>query len=61
MQDQYNPGDNTALEMASVAMEVGTNIGAVRNSTQSLVSSTPITNQHGVSDHDIRNSFSGYA
>lgn len=61
MQDQFNPSDNTAFELASVAMEVGTNIGGVRNSTQSIVSSAPISNQHGVSDHDFRNSFSGYA
>jgi hypothetical protein len=33
MQDQFNPGDNAAFELASIAMEVGTNIGGVRNST----------------------------
>ena len=34
MQDQFNPVDNAAFELASIAiLEVGTNIGGVRNST----------------------------
>lgn len=61
MQDQFNLGENNGFEHASIAMEVGTNIGGVRNSTQSLVSSTPISNNQGASDHEFRNSFSGYS